>query len=137
MVGALVQGVVRLCALRQEPLNAAKRIGVIVPFRNQIALIYKQLRELNIPEANEITIDTVERFQGSQRDIIIYSTTISRPYQLDILSVPIEDHGYMIDRKLNVALTRARKQMFILGNVEVLQRNELYAELIRNTEVRE
>jgi hypothetical protein len=137
MVGALVQGVVRLCALRQEPLNAAKRIGVIVPFRNQIALIYKQLRELNIPEADEITIDTVERFQGSQRDIIIYSTTISRPYQLDILSVPIEDHGYMIDRKLNVALTRARKQMFILGNVEVLQRNELYTELIRNTEVRE
>ena len=93
-------------------------------------MIATQLAALGIPETEEITIDTVERYQGSQRDIILYSTTISRSYQLDILSVPTQADGQLIDRKLNVALTRARKQLFIIGNAALLNQNTIYRQLI-------
>ncbi|MBO7103639.1 MAG: hypothetical protein J6W02_08135, partial [Bacteroidaceae bacterium] len=81
--------------------------------------------------ANSILIDTVERYQGSQKDIIIYGTTITRTYELDILSNLVEVEGKLIDRKLNVAITRARKQLFIIGNQPLLSRNPHYAKLIR------
>lgn len=129
-VAAIVGTIHSLCQMNNLPFNAAQRIGIIVPFRGQIAMIRKELSYLNLPEVDEIVIDTVERFQGSQRDIMIFSTTISQPYQLQILSNPVEIDGQLIDRKLNVALTRAKKQMFIIGNAELLSRNTLYRDLI-------
>ena len=101
-----------------------------MPFRNQIALIRHELRKMDIPEADDITIDTVERYQGSQRDIIIYSTTISQRYQLDILSVPVRDGELWIDRKLNVAITRAKKQFFLTGNYDLLIQNDIYRDFL-------
>ena len=53
-----------------------KTVGVIVPYRNQIAMVRKGIEKLGIPELEKISIDTVERYQGSQRDVIIYSFTI-------------------------------------------------------------
>ena len=135
IIAQLVKGIYELCALNGLPVNPAKRIGIIVPFRNQIALIGKALRELQLPQAEEITIDTVERYQGSQRDIILYSTTISQPYQLDILSVTTTDNGALIDRKLNVALTRAKKQMFMVGNERILRRSPLYQQFIEQYKI--
>lgn len=75
-------------------------------------------------------IDTVERFQGSERDVIIYSFCINYPYQLKFLSNLTEEDGILIDRKLNVALTRARKQMMITGVPTLLERNPLYESLL-------
>ena len=73
--------------------------------------------------AADICIDTVERFQGSQREVIICSLTVNNDAQLDFLtSNCFEENGRTIDRKLNVALTRARKQFFMTGN-ETLLRN--------------
>lgn len=126
----LVKTIYELCQQNSLPFNAARRIGIIVPFRNQIAMIAHELSLLNIEGTGDITIDTVERYQGSQRDIIIFSTTISQPYQLDILSVSSFTDGQTIDRKLNVALTRARKQMFIVGNAHLLKQLPIYAQLI-------
>lgn len=130
IVAAIVGTVHALCLLNNMPFQAAQRIGIIVPFRGQIAMIRKELALLNLPETQQITIDTVERFQGSQRDIIIFNTVISQPYQLDILSAPVEIENQLVDRKLNVALTRARKQLFVVGNGHLLRRNTLYQELI-------
>ena len=107
-------------------------VGVIVPYRNQIAMIRHEIAQLGIPRLMDITIDTIERYQGSQRDVIIYSFTISRPYQLDFLtsSCFTDDDGTVIDRRLNVALTRARKQLLMTGNAKILSKNEIFAQLI-------
>lgn len=121
-VARLIHTLCQLYSRSGIPFSPCKQIGIIVPFRAQIAMIRKALAERHIPDTADITIDTVERYQGSQRDIIIFSTTVSRPYQLSILSEPVMTDGREIDRKLNVALTRARKQFFMTGN-ETLLRN--------------
>ena len=108
-----------------------KSVGVIVPYRNQIAMIRKEIEKLGIPELEEISIDTVERYQGSQRDIILYSFTIQSRNQLDFLTAnTFYEDGQPIDRKLNVAITRARKQLILIGNEPTLRHNQLFAELI-------
>lgn len=122
-----------LCQLHSRsgiPFSPCKQIGIIVPFRAQIAMIRKALAERHIPDTTGITIDTVERYQGSQRDIIIFSTTVSRPYQLPILSEPVMTDGRELDRKLNVALTRARKQFFMAGNETLLRKCTAYREFL-------
>ena len=48
--------------------------------------VRKELEQLNIPAIEDISIDTVERYQGSQRDIIIYSFTIQNRFQLEFLT---------------------------------------------------
>ena len=114
-----------------KDFNAQKTVGVIVPYRNQIAMIRKGIEKLGIPELEHISIDTVERYQGSQRDVIIYSFTIQNIWQLDFLAGNsfVED-GHIIDRKLNVAITRARKQMIMTGNPEILRNNQIFNELM-------
>jgi len=108
----------------------SKTIGIITPFRNQIALIRKLLQETGILELAQITVDTVERFQGSQRDVIIYSFCIKTKEQLEFLPNWLEENGKLIDRKLNVALTRARKQLHIIGNEKLLKKNPVYKRLL-------
>ena len=114
-----------------ERFDAQKTVGVIVPYRNQIAMIRKALAALGCPQLLQISIDTVERYQGSQRDVIIYSFTIQRRYQLDFLTSNcfVED-GQVIDRKLNVALTRARKQLIVTGNEAILRQDDIFKALI-------
>lgn len=114
--------------------DAEKTVGVIVPYRNQIAMIRKELEKLNIPALEAISIDTVERYQGSQRDVIIYSFTIQNAYQLEFLTANsfVEYDQHIIDRKLNVAITRARKQMILTGNEAILKQNPLFASLIED-----
>ena len=115
--------------------DADKTVGVIVPYRNQIAMIRKRLEQLDIPDARRITIDTVERYQGSQRDVIVYSFTVQSHYQLEFLAANrFEEDGQIIDRKLNVAITRARKQMIITGNRAILSADPIFKSLIKYIE---
>src|SRR5690554_2178598 len=121
--------------LHQEnniPFLPLKSVGIITPYRSQIALIKKKIQQLQIPELNEVTIDTVERYQGSQRDIIIYSFCVNHISQLQLLSNTFVENEQLIDRKLNVALTRARKQIFITGNPYFLQENTVFNKLLQH-----
>ena len=115
-----------------EKFNPDKTVGVIVPYRNQISMIRREIEALGIPELLKISIDTVERYQGSQRDVIIYSTTVTHRYQLDFLCANtfVETDGAVIDRKLNVALTRARCRLIITGHEPTLRQNPLYCDLL-------
>lgn len=121
----------RLYRQMSKNFNPQKSVGVIVPYRNQIAMIRKEIERLEIPALEGISIDTVERYQGSQRDVILYSFTIQSRYQLDFLTAnTFYEEGQAIDRKLNVAITRARKQLILTGNESTLRQNQLFAELI-------
>ena len=121
----------RLYRQMSKDFDPQKSVGVIVPYRNQIAMIRKEIERLEIPALEDISIDTVERYQGSQRDVILYSFTIQSRYQLDFLTAnTFYEEGQAIDRKLNVAITRARKQLILTGNESTLRLNQLFAELI-------
>lgn len=116
----------------QSSFDVDHTLGIITPYRSQIALIKRKIAEMKIQPLNEITVDTVERFQGSERDVIIYSFCINHPYQLEFLSNLTEEDGILIDRKLNVALTRARKQLFLTGVKELLELNPIYERLLKD-----
>ena len=134
--------IVRLVTLLQSlhqrnnlPFSVSAQVGIIVPFRRQIAAVRHLLRQAGVADAQQVLIDTVERYQGSQKDIIIYGTTVSRRYELDLLSNIVETaDGTLVDRKLNVAVTRARQQFFLVGSRRLLRQNPLYASLIQYLE---
>ena len=114
-----------------ERFDAAHSIGVIVTYRHQIAMIRREMARLGLSQLEEISIDTVERYQGSQRDVIIYSTGVQDHDGLDFLTANcFQEDGHTIDRKLNVALTRARKQLILTGNAALLKQNKIFSVLI-------
>ena len=114
-----------------ERFDAARSIGVIVTYRHQIAEIRKEMVRLGLSQLEDISIDTVERYQGSQRDVIIYTTGVQNRAELDFLtSNCFEENGDTVDRKLNVAMTRARKQLIMIGNAPLLRQNAIFSDLI-------
>ncbi|MDR0505859.1 MAG: AAA family ATPase [Dysgonamonadaceae bacterium] len=117
-------------SLAQSKVFRPQTVGIIAPYRNQLALIRKCLQETGIDSFSSIMVDTVERFQGSQRDVIIYSFCAKTDTQLNALPNLLEENGNIIDRKLNVVLTRAKKQFILIGNEELLNKNELYRKLL-------
>ena len=110
----------------QDTFDANRTLGVVTPYRSQIALIRKELQAKGIPALLDISVDTVERYQGSERDVIIYSFCVNHRYQLKFLPNLTEENGVQIDRKLNVALTRARKRLIVMGVAEILKENPIY-----------
>ncbi len=123
--------VARIRRMAGSAFSNEKTIGIIVPYRNQITMIRREMERRGFDCAADICIDTVERFQGSQRDVIICSLTVNNDAQLDFLTANcFEENGRTIDRKLNVTLTRARRQMILTGNPEILSHNGVYAELM-------
>ncbi|HAD80319.1 MAG TPA: hypothetical protein DCF99_14345 [Flavobacteriaceae bacterium] len=128
LIVKFVQEIIHLYEINQKPFDPKKTIGIIAPFRNQIALIKQKFELANIPNHEQITVDTVERYQGSQRDIILYSFAVTYHSQLNAL-VNMNDQGN-VDRKLNVALTRAKEQLFLIGNQAILKENQLIKTLI-------
>ncbi|MBQ8273773.1 MAG: DNA2/NAM7 family helicase [Bacteroidaceae bacterium] len=118
----------------QHEFKPEETVGVIVPYRNQISAIRTVLAErLDTPDHPllHITIDTVERYQGSQRNYIIYGFTVQKVYQLRFLTeTTFQEDGMTIDRKLNVAMTRAREYLILVGNSPLLSRVPLYKRLL-------
>ncbi len=87
-------------------------IGVIAPFRAQVAEIGRR---------TDVTVDTVDRFQGSSKEVIVVSFVAS-----DDLDGPIfEDH-----RRINVALTRAKKQLTLVGDEAALRSDPFYERMV-------
>jgi len=101
-------------------------LGIITPWRAQIAQIRQAIAEAGL-DPDELTIDTVERYQGGAREVILISCCVHSVGQLAKL-VSLSNEG--VDRKLNVALTRAREQVIVLGNPDVLREDERYRDFV-------
>lgn len=100
-------------------------VGVITPYRAQIAEIRKRLPA---DLAERVTVDTVERYQGSERDIILYSLAVTSPGMMEHLQA--FDPEETVDKKLNVALSRAREQIVLIGQKNMLQHGKFYKKFL-------
>jgi DNA replication ATP-dependent helicase Dna2 len=89
-------------------------VGVIAPFRAQVAEIGRR-----VPDA--VTVDTVDRFQGSSSEVVVLSFVATG----DLDGPIFEDH-----RRLNVALTRAKKRLVLVGDPDALETRDLYARMV-------
>ncbi|MBI5488090.1 MAG: AAA family ATPase [Deltaproteobacteria bacterium] len=107
-------------ALRRAGLDAA-RMGVVTPYRAQVALIRRMFAT---DEAlRGVPVDTVERFQGDERDAILVSMVGGRPT------------GHLAHpNRINVTLTRARSKLIVFGDADGLSRDPLLGELVRQGE---
>jgi len=89
-------------------------IGVIAPFRAQVAEISRR-----VPDG--VTVDTVDRFQGSSKEVIVVSFVASG----DLDSPIFEDY-----RRVNVALTRAKRSLILVGDADALATDDVYARMV-------
>jgi len=89
-------------------------VGVIAPFRAQVAEIGRHVSEA-------VAVDTVDRFQGSAKEVIVVSFVATGTLEGPIF----EDH-----RRLNVALTRARKALVLVGDPEALESEPVYRRML-------
>lgn len=105
------------------------RIGVISPYKEQIRTLRDMFqRKWGRNILNEIDFNTVDGFQGQEKEIIIMSCV--RASQSGSV-------GFLSDiRRMNVALTRARTTLWILGNKDSLKRDKIWNKLIGDAEAR-
>jgi DNA replication ATP-dependent helicase Dna2 len=97
---------------------AAGEIAVVVPYRTQAREIRSRLRQVIADTAvqRQIVVDTVERMQGQERDLVIVSLTTSNP----AFAAGLAEFFFQPER-LNVAVTRPRKKLIIAGSRHVLK----------------
>lgn len=107
-------------------------LGIVTPYRLQNAEIFNLVGER---AKDFVTIDTVERFQGSERNIIFLSLPFNNLQQIRLSqSIFLDGNCYPIDRKLNVAISRAKDLLVILGNEVLLKENMIYKKFIEYLE---
>ncbi|EME27794.1 endonuclease [Galdieria sulphuraria] len=92
-------------------------IGIITPYAGQMRDIMDRMdRETSTEWLSYVEVKTVDGFQGREKDIIIISTVRSNPSQ---------SLGFLQDwRRLNVAITRSRSGLIVIGNANTLSRND-------------
>ena len=98
-------------------------VGIISPYRAQVQLLRQMIKknEFFRPFRRLISVNTVDGFQGQERDIIIISLVRSNSER---------QIGFLNDlRRMNVAITRARMKLIIMGNASTLTGNKFYRQL--------
>ncbi|KAH8992653.1 P-loop containing nucleoside triphosphate hydrolase protein [Lactarius akahatsu] len=98
---------------------SAGDIGVVTPYKAQVRAIRELLRPIGL---REIAVNSVEKFQGQERKVIIFSTTRSNSEVEKRKAM-----GFLQNRqRMNVAITRAQALLIVVGDPEVLGKDELW-----------
>eukprot|EP00931_Biecheleriopsis_adriatica_P081557 TRINITY_DN548_c0_g1_i1.p1 TRINITY_DN548_c0_g1~~TRINITY_DN548_c0_g1_i1.p1 ORF type:complete len:1604 (-),score=455.95 TRINITY_DN548_c0_g1_i1:68-4879(-) len=109
-----------LCAHLVASGYEESQITVLSPYLGQVRLLKQKMKR--DPTTSSVAITAVDNFQGEENDIIVISLVRSnRAKQMGFLAV---------DNRINVALTRARHGMFILGNTDMLEKHPLWSSII-------
>lgn len=118
-VARTVEALVACGAVRDH-----RSVGVVTPFRAQGQAIRRLLAERLGEAAAHVAVDTVERYQGSERETIIVSL------------VKTEQAGEFLadDRRVNVTLTRARRKLVLFGHRECLLMSPLFRNILTQSE---
>ncbi len=105
-------------------------IGIISPYKEQVVYMQEQVREHFAPEHREkITVNTIDAFQGQERDIIYISMVRSNAKNAI---------GFLKDyRRMNVAMTRAKRKLVIVGDSGTLGNDKFYEQLLEYCEKNE
>ncbi len=116
-----------LAALLQQlasPLQdvAAVSVAVIAPYRHQVEVLKELWQHDAIAVGAEVSINTVDSFQGQERDVVYISMTRSNTEN---------SIGFLTDiRRMNVAMTRARKKLVVIGDSATIARHPFYNDFI-------
>ena len=108
---------------KQRILDERIDVGIISPYRAQVQLLRRLVRKKEFfkPFRSLVTVNTVDGFQGQERDVIIIS----------LVRANAEGQiGFLSDlRRMNVAITRARMKLIIMGDVPTMTRHPFYKKL--------
>ncbi|CAM6095945.1 unnamed protein product [Calypogeia fissa] len=115
------------------------RVGIITPYKQQLRLLQEEFgRALGSAAASDIEFNTVDGFQGREVDILILTTVRASSFSSENSSKQAGGIGFVADvRRMNVALTRARFSLWIIGNAATLKANSSWASLVSNAERRD
>lgn len=106
------------------PIDCFPSIGIIAPYKQQILVIKEQLEHVPelAPYVHRITVNTVDSFQGQERDIIYISMTRSNSEG---------EIGFLSDiRRMNVAMTRAKMKLIVIGDSATLAQFKFYEKFV-------
>ncbi|GEM11057.1 tRNA-splicing endonuclease [Rhodotorula toruloides] len=106
------------------------RIGIVTPYKGQVIELKRTFRQKYGEEiVSKIAFNTVDGFQGQEKDIIILSCVRGGSADKGV--------GFLADtRRMNVALTRARSSIWILGDSNKLRANQYWGQLVSDAESR-
>lgn len=107
-----------------DSINHLPSIAVISPYRHQVELLKDELTTFPalLQAGNTISVNTIDSFQGQERDAVYISMTRSNADSTI---------GFLSDiRRMNVAMTRARKKLVVVGDSATLSQASFYADFI-------
>ncbi|EFH69180.1 hypothetical protein ARALYDRAFT_312653 [Arabidopsis lyrata subsp. lyrata] len=115
----------------------AGRIGIITPYKRQLAVLRSRFTgAFGAQVTADMEMNTVDGFQGREVDILVLSTV--RATHSDPDGVNQSRIGFVADvRRMNVALTRAKLSLWVLGNTRTLQRDHNWGALVKDAKERE
>lgn len=108
---------------KQRVLEERIDVGIISPYRAQVQYLKKLIKKYEFfkPYRRLISVNTVDGFQGQERDVILISLVRSNDEG---------QIGFLKDlRRMNVAMTRARMKLIILGNKDTMTKHPFYKKL--------
>lgn len=93
-----------------------KNFAIVAPYKSQVSQIIRHLNSANLECSGQIVVSTLDSFQGMEFDVLIFSFTRSSPKEEKNRKV-----GFLDDaRRLNVAFSRAKKKLILVGNALTL-----------------
>lgn len=124
----LIKHLTQLVETINFPAGNFPTVAIISPYKEQIRILQEVLSNSDalLPYCDKISVNTIDSFQGQERDVVYISM---------VRSNTTGDIGFLADiRRMNVAITRAKKKLVIIGDSSTLGNFPFYADLITYTE---